>query len=186
MRICIDIDGTISTTGEIILEKKIEYLKEHSEISEEEFDNTESIQEDFYIKYMRDVVREVGLKEGFTEVFSKMRENNQIAIVTARSDMYVSNMEEITKAWLEKNNISYDKYYGACYMDGKIKACLDFGADVMIDDDIKNYNILKTAGIRTLLFDDKQKHLDIRDRVGSWNDVYNVLFGMKDYDAKLK
>lgn len=184
MRICIDIDGTISTTGEIVLEKKAEYLKEHNEISEEEFDNTEAIQEDFYIKYMKDIVREVGLKKGFTDAFSKMRGNNQIAIVTARSDMYVSNMEEITKAWLEKNNISYDKYYGGCYMDGKIEACLDFGADVIIDDDIKNYNTLKEAGIKTLLFDDNQRHLDISDRVDSWDEVYNVLFGVKDKNIK--
>lgn len=182
MRICIDIDGTISTTGEMVLEKKTEYLQEHDNISEDEFDNSEVIQEDFYIKNMGDIVREVGLKEGFTEAFSKMRKNNQIAIVTARSDMYISDMEELTKTWLEKNNISYDKYYGACYMDGKKRACLDFDADAIIDDDIKNYDVLKAAGIRVLLFDDKEKYLDINDRVGSWDEVYDALFGDADID----
>lgn len=69
--------GTISTTGEIVLEKKTKYLQEHDNISEDEFDNSEVIQEDFYIKNMGDIVQEVGLKEGFTEAFSKMRKNNQ-------------------------------------------------------------------------------------------------------------
>lgn len=85
-------------------------------------------------------------------------------------------MRKATLEWLEKNNIYYDKYYDDAYKEGKVKVCKDEAIDIIIDDDINNYLAFKDSGIKTLLFDDKGKYLDIVDRVGSWREVEEVLF----------
>lgn len=177
MRISIDIDGTIAKTGEIIGKKKAIYLKERN-IKEEEFNDSKELWLDFYEEYMESIVRKVELKDGFLEVFQELSKNNKISIVTARSNNFVKSlieMEKITKEWLDKNNIKYDKYYGGCYGDGKVKACLDYKTDIMIDDDLNNCSALREAGIKTLLFDDFERYNNIEDRVSSWKEVLNYI-----------
>ena len=85
-------------------------------------------------------------------------------------------MRQATKDWLAKNNIYYDKYFDDAYIEGKVKVCKDEAIDIIIDDDINNYIAFKENGIKTLLFDDRGKYLDVVDRVGSWKEVEDILF----------
>ena len=116
---------------------------------------------------------------GALAIATVLKINNEIIIVTARNEKLsrsFQNMRKATLEWLEKNNIYYDKYYDDAYKEGKVRVCKKEGIDIIIDDDINNYLAFKDSGIKTLLFDDKGKYLDIVDRVGSWREVEEVLF----------
>ena len=178
MKIGIDIDNTICSTDEL-LEKKIDdYIKEKG-MSQKEFFSDIKYMSDFYEEKLLEVVFEDQVKDGFLDVLNKLKINNEIIIVTARNEKLsksLQNMRKATLEWLEKNNIYYDKYYDDAYKEGKVRVCKKEGIDIIIDDDINNYLAFKDSGIKTLLFDDKGKYLDIVDRVGSWREVEDILF----------
>lgn len=178
MKIGIDIDNTICSTDEL-LEKKIDdYIKEKG-MSQKEFFSDIKYMSDFYEEKLLEVVFEDQVKDGFLDVLNKLKINNEIIIVTARNEKLsksFQNMRKATLEWLEKNNIYYDKYYDDAYKEGKVRVCKKEGIDIIIDDDINNYLAFKDSGIKTLLFDDKGKYLDIVDRVESWREVEEVLF----------
>lgn len=178
MKIGIDIDNTICSTDEVIDIKIKEYIKEHG-MSQEEFFGDSSNMDKFYKEKILEVIAEDPVKDDFLRVLNKLKVNNEIIIVTARNEKFVKisqSMRQATKDWLEKNNIYYDKYYDDAYKEGKVRVCKKEGIDIIIDDDINNYLAFKDSGIKTLLFDDKGKYLDIVDRVGSWREVEDILF----------
>ena len=178
MKIGIDIDNTICSTDEVIDIKIKEYIKEHG-MSQEEFFGDSSNMDKFYKEKILEVIAEDPVKDDFLRVLNKLKVNNEIIIVTARNEKFVKisqSMRQATKDWLAKNNIYYDKYFDDAYIEGKVKVCKDEAIDIIIDDDINNYLAFKDNGIKTLLFDDKGKYLDIVDRVGSWREVEEVLF----------
>lgn len=179
MKIGIDIDNTICSTDEVIDIKIKEYIKEHG-MSQEEFFGDNANIEKFYEEKIIEVISEDPIKPYFLEVLKKLKDNNEIIIVTARNETFVKTSQSMRKAtmdWLAKNNIYYDKYFDDAYKEGKVKVCKDENIDIIIDDDINNYLAFKEHGVNTLLFDDKCKYLDIVDRVGSWEEVLDILLG---------
>lgn len=178
MKIGIDIDNTICSTDEVIDIKIKEYIKEHG-MSREEFFGDSSNMDKFYKEKILEVIAEDPVKDDFLRVLNKLKVNNEIIIVTARNEKLVKiyqSMRQATKDWLAKNNIYYDKYFDDAYIEGKVKVCKDEAIDIIIDDDINNYIAFKENGIKTLLFDDRGKYLDVVDRVGSWKEVEDILF----------
>lgn len=178
MKIGIDIDNTICSTDELLDKKIDDYIKEKG-MSQKEFFSDIKYMSDFYEEKLLEVVFEDQVKDGFLDVLNKLKINNEIIIVTARNEKLSRNFQNMRKAtleWLEKNNIYYDKYYDDAYKEGKVRVCKKEGIDIIIDDDINNYLAFKDSGIKTLLFDDKGKYLDIVDRVGSWREVEDILF----------
>lgn len=179
MKIGIDIDNTICSTDVVIDIKIKEYIKEHG-MSQEEFFGDNANIEKFYEEKIIEVISEDPIKPYFLEVLKKLKDNNEIIIVTARNETFVKTSQSMRKAtmdWLAKNNIYYDKYFDDAYKEGKVKVCKDENIDIIIDDDINNYLAFKEHGVNTLLFDDKCKYLDIVDRVGSWEEVLDILLG---------
>lgn len=178
MKIGIDIDNTICSTDEVIDIKIKEYIKEHG-MSQEEFFGDSSNMDKFYKEKILEVIAEDPVKDDFLRVLNKLKVNNEIIIVTARNETFVKTSQSMRKAtmdWLAKNNIYYDKYFDDAYKEGKVKVCKDENIDIIIDDDINNYLAFKENGIKTLLFDDRGKYLDVVDRVGSWKEVEDILF----------
>lgn len=178
MKIGIDIDNTICSTDEVIDIKIKEYIKEHG-MSQEEFFGDSSNMDKFYKEKILEVIAEDPVKDDFLRVLNKLKVNNEIIIVTARNEKFVKisqSMRQATMDWLAKNNIYYDKYFDDAYKEGKVKVCKDENIDIIIDDDINNYIAFKENGIKTLLFDDRGKYLDVVDRVGSWKEVEDILF----------
>lgn len=178
MKIGIDIDNTICSTDEVIDIKIKEYIKEHG-MSQEEFFCDSSNMDKFYKEKILEVIAEDPVKDDFLRVLNKLKVNNEIIIVTARNEKFVKisqSMRQATKDWLARNNIYYDKYFDDAYIEGKVKVCKDENIDIIIDDDINNYIAFKENGIKTLLFDDRGKYLDVVDRVGSWKEVEDILF----------
>lgn len=111
MKIGIDIDNTICSTDEVIDIKIKEYIKEHG-MSQEEFFGDSSNMDKFYKEKILEVIAEDPIKPYFLEVLKKLKDNNEIIIVTARNETFVKisqSMRQATKDWLARNNIYYDK-----------------------------------------------------------------------------
>lgn len=179
MRIGIDIDNTICNTEELFLDLANNYMNTKN-ISVEDFND--KYLEDFYIKNILKIINNNTLKPDFVKMFENIALDNEIIIITARSDGYIpgfDRMGEATKSWLSSNGIRFDKYYGSCYKEGKAKVCVDEKIDLMIDDDFNNYLACKKMNINTLLFDDKKRYLDIADRVESWEEIEKIILNLE-------
>ena len=55
--------------------------------------------------------------------------------------------------------------------------CEENKIDIMIDDDIANYEALVEKGINAFLFDDKNMYPEVKNRVTSWKDIEELLLG---------
>ena len=169
MNIGIDIDDTISYTFEETypaakkfvendLGRKVvnedfsttvdyNYIENVLQISQEEM-------EEFWRKNLADLTKKVKPKENSVEVINKLKEEgHNIIIITARWNEDYCDSEKLTKEWLKKYNISYDKLYiGA---ESKKQIAIDEKLDLFIDDSIKNCEEVSSANIESYLFASK-------------------------------
>ncbi len=173
MNIGIDIDNTICNTEEIINKYQNIFIKENN-ISKEELWNNNNYRLDFLEKYLKIIYKEVSIKEHAKEVINKLSKNNKIYLITARSNNYfINNTEELTINYFNNNKIHIDDLI--INAKDKVDACIDNNIDIMIEDSVYNYNKLINNDINTILFDDKHKNTNIKDRVISWKDIEKII-----------
>ena len=160
MRIAIDFDDTIVDTT-----KKVrEYLNRYNL---EEFEDIEE-KTKFYIKHIDDITKDLELKPYAKEVLNELSKNNELYIITARSDYYSKNVKPLTKEFIKNNNLPIKDIYFDCFEEGKAIMCDKLNIDLFIDDYINNCLEAKNRGIKVLLFNSEYEGLD---NVNSWLDV---------------
>ncbi len=160
MRIAIDFDDTIVDTT-----KKVrEYLNRYNL---EEFEDIEE-KTKFYIKHIDDITKDLELKPYAKEVLNELSKNNELYIITARSDYYSKNVKPLTKEFIKNNNLPIKDIYFDCFEEGKSIMCDKLNIDLFIDDHINNCLEVKNRGIKVLLFNSEYEGLD---NVNSWLDV---------------
>ena len=160
MRIAIDFDDTIVDTT-----KKVrEYLNRYNL---EEFEDIEE-KTKFYIKHIDDITKDLELKPYAKEVLNELSKNNELYIITARSDYYSKNVKPLTKDFIKNNNLPIKDIYFDCFEEGKAIMCDKLNIDLFIDDYINNCLEVKNRGIKVLLFNNEYEGLD---NVNSWLDV---------------
>lgn len=160
MRIAIDFDDTIVDTT-----KKVrEYLNRYNL---EEFEDIEE-KTKFYIKHIDDITKDLELKPYAKEVLNELSKNNELYIITARSDYYSKNVKPLTKEFIKNNNLPIKDIYFDCFEEGKAIMCDKLNIDLFIDDHINNCLEVKNRGIKVLLFNSEYEGLD---NVNSWLDV---------------
>lgn len=99
------------------------------------------------------------------------REKN-IIIISARWDRENRIISKITKEWLEKYKIKYDKLFIG-HLD-KREISKENNIDIFIDDSYKTCKLISETGIRTLLMNSRiNENLEIGkiERVFSWKDI---------------
>ena len=194
MRIGIDIDGVITNMYEAIIdnatkycyENKINYNINPSKYYEGEILNiSDSDVEKFWNKYLGEYAQNYPTREYASEVISKMKEENEIYIITSRNEFGLppelyGSMQNMVKKWLKDNNIQYDKII---FTQEKLKTCIDNNINIMIEDCPDT--ILELAKeIKTLCFDtpyNKQVYGENIIRVYSWYDVLNIIENGKNF-----
>ena len=160
MRIAVDFDDTIVDTT-----KKVrEYLNRYNL---EEFEDIEE-KTKFYIKHIDDITKDLELKPYAKEVLNELSKNNELYIITARSDYYSKNVKLLTKEFIKNNNLPIKDIYFDCFEEGKAIMCDKLNIDLFIDDYINNCLEVKNRGIKVLLFNSEYEGLD---NVNSWLDV---------------
>lgn len=188
MNIGIDIDDTISNTFEISLPIAEKYVK--NVLKKDVKPDFSNVIDHFYIKNIFKLTKEEDLefwdknytavtkavkpKESAVKVINKLKkEGNNIFIITARWDTESASAYEVSKKWLEENNICYDKLIiGA---DDKGEIAKELGVDIFIDDSSKHCESVSKQGIKTYIFtsvmNKNYKAIDF-DRVNSWDEFY--------------
>ena len=193
MNIGIDIDDTISETFETILpyaqKYTIEDLKKESKVN-----LTGNFGDHFYIvyvngwneqeavafweKYYAQILKEVNIKKFAAEVISKLRqEGHKVYIITARWDMPKENVEEITRNWLQENNVEYDGLF--LNASDKLSIAKENNIDIFIDDSFKNCKkVTDGSDIKVYMMDSRaneQMNDERIQRVFSWPEIYDLI-----------
>lgn len=183
----IDLDDTITNSIESLLNYAKLYNKEKGisfPIDENQWDfdkafgwNENNIIE-FTSKYLKTLLKEATIKEGAVETIEKLREEGyEIVVITARYEKELGDPYNFTKAWLEENNIFFDKLI----VNSKEKEidCLKNNVEIFIDDNVNNcIKVHEKLHIPVFLFDNifnRNKEQPFIERIYSWSELYSKI-----------
>ena len=103
-------------------------------------------------------------------------DGHKIIIITARDDGTWCNPHTLTRTWLSKNHIYYDKFILTKYPRDKLEKCIENNIHLMIDDSKTVYQDCIKNNIPALLMDTiGNRDINAR-RVYSWKEIYNFIF----------
>lgn len=128
----IDIDDTITETtiiGNKYLTEFDNSYKDYHELSQDKYFK-------FLNLYLQEIVKNNVLKEGVKEAFDYFKNKGyKIVIITARNDMHTPNVKKLTKEFLDKHKIPYDKLvFDDLNTGDKSKLAIENKIDIFIDD----------------------------------------------------
>ena len=199
MNIGIDIDDTIANTYDVLFNYVQEYTI-HDIVTDREKANRDIIAQmyytnfrngdkkqdkEFFDKYYEKTVLKVKPKRNAVENIKKLKEEgNQIYLITARFPSEKFNIEELTKGWLKKYDIPYDKLI--LNSENKVITAKEHCIDIFVDDNIKNCTEMAKVGIKTYIMDTivNKDFIDENiERVYSWSQLYQKI---EDYKKSKK
>lgn len=136
----------------------------------------------FFNKYYKNVLEECILMPNADKVCQKLQEEgNKIYFITARlTNIKNCNTEEITKKFLSKNNISYEKLI--INAKDKWKVCKEEQIDIFIEDSYETCCELSKQGIKCILMTTKMNEkIDAGNipRVHDWKEIYSIIKTLK-------
>lgn len=182
MKIGIDIDDTITDSWKDyipIYSELFNIPKEKLQKSKPYYyslNNKISVEE--YFQKMTEIHDEITpnitLKENVKEVIDKLYElGHKVIFITARGKSH-SDPYKITKEYLDKHRIKYEKLIVGVTDKGKV--CEEEKIELFIDDSIKHCESVSSRGIEVLLFEteynkDNQKF----KHVTSWESIYKYI-----------
>ncbi len=190
MNIGIDIDNVISDFDEALLE---EYLKHDKELrntgiinektymTKGMFDWSEEEERKFYLENIESIAKSLNTKDGAKEYIDKLKQDgHNIFIITGRDNGEYTNPVEMTKKWLNENQIYYDKLILTnSYRNdkhGKTEKCLENNIDIMIDDSINICKDINEHGIKAIIMDTPyNRNTNDFERVHSWKEIYKYI-----------
>lgn len=195
MKIGIDIDNTITEVQEELNNAAYEYaikLGKNINNAENSFEdiknNRDTYKKKFQFSYdelkyflkniQEEITNNAVPREKVVEVISKLKKlDHKIYIITARDSEFHDDPYNLSKNWLDKNNIEYDKLI----VNAREKApvCKDEKIDLFIDDQLNNCLDIAKIGIKTIrLSNDKKKYKDIIT-FENWDEIYNYITEME-------
>ena len=164
MKIGIDFDDTIASTSE----KVLEYLNKYNI---KEFKNFEE-KRTFYNKYSDNITEELNLISNVKQVLDYLSKDNELYIITARSNYYSNNLKKLTLDFINKNNLPIKEVYFDCFEEGKAIKCKELDIDLFIDDNINNCLEVKKLNIDVILFNNNYDNLKSFD---NWLDILKYI-----------
>ncbi len=174
MRIGVGFDDTICRTTEIVHDRVEKYALSER-LNALDIMNDEYLKEGFFNIYLEDIYTNAEIKREVKGVLKRLRSRgNEIYIITSRNNNFVNtvnNVDELTSNWLKEHGIEVDKIITAAEEETIPDICKKHNIDLMIDDDPVNYQKLTHAGIKCLLFDDREKFIQKDDYVTNWLDI---------------
>jgi purine nucleosidase len=188
MKIGIDVDNVISNFNDMLLK---EYLlhdkklrnsgivnKNANYIRNGMFDWSEEEEKSFYNNNIERIAQKLGTIKDAKEYIEKLHEDGHfIYIITGRDNGEYSDPYNMTKEWLDNNEIYYDKliFTNAYDKHAKAEKCIENGIDIMFDDSTHICADCIDNGIKTILMDTPyNKHSDIF-RVYNWQEFYEFV-----------
>ena len=191
MNIGIDIDGvltdlereTIDFGTKMCIEENWPITIDLSKYWEvEAFGWTSEQADKFWNKYLVEYVTQSPARRFAKEIISKLREEgNNKYIITARDENgmppeYYGKMQQLTREWLERYEIEYDKLIFAKDSE-KLEKCLENNVDIMIEDSPRNIRNISSK-VKVIKFDCQYN----KDVIGSniinaysWYHIYRII-----------
>ena len=179
LNICIDIDGTVTSPYHYMPYLNSIYNKN---LTEEDFttvfwaelygDTLEGMLDKLHSKYLNSYT-EAKVVEGAKETIDELYKENNLFFVTARR----ADLEEITRNWLEKQQLSQVPLY-LLGTDKKLNMAKELKCDIFIEDHPKNALNLAYSGIKVILIDcNYNKNVEHENiiRVSSWREIKDVI-----------
>jgi len=189
MRIGIDIDNVISNFDDTLL---VEYLKHDKELRNTGivnenaeylrrgmFDWTKEEEENFYSSNIERIAKTLKPLEDANYYINKLHEDgHEIYIISGRNNGEYTDADTMTKEWLKKYKIYYDKLIltNAYNKNEKAEECIKNNIDLMIDDSVSISANLKNAGIKVYLMKTRYNKNEIEfEKVSNWKEIYNKI-----------
>ena len=192
MKIGIDIDNVISNFNDTLLTEYLLHDKELRNsgiinknadyIRKGMFDWNENEETNFYKNNIERIAKKLGVIEGAKEYIDKLHDDGHIiCIITGRNNGEYTEPYNMTKKWLEDNNIYYDDLILTDAYDkhAKTKQCLEHNIDIMIDDSVSICSDCVENGITTILMDTPYNRYSNIQRVKSWKEFYRYVLNYK-------
>jgi len=128
----------------------------------------------FFISNIHEqITNEVLPRQGAREIIEKLKsDGHTICIITSRSFKYHTDPYMLSKNWLDKNNIKYDKLIVNAV--DKVKVCKDEKIDIFIDDILDNCMRLSENGIFTINISEYERLKNIIS-TNDWYKVYEII-----------
>ena len=193
MRIGIDIDNVISNFNEMLLETYLIHDKELRNtgiinpnakyIRTGMFDWSNEEELSFYKDNIEGIAKKLKVKEKAKEYIDRLHSDGHlIYIITGRDNGEYSEPYNMTKKWLDENNIYYDNLIltDAYDIHAKSLECLKNDIDIMIDDSVRICSDLITSGITTILMDTPYNRKINIKRVKNWEEFYEIVSSYKE------
>lgn len=190
MKIGIDIDNTITDTlpllkkyckkyNDEVVKRKLK-MNEKGYITSNLYDWTKEEENGFFQKYMDEVRMNAKLKLYAKEVINSLKQEHEIYIITARKTRSDKDVYELSKDYLDKNEITYDVLVVEC--ENKLEYCLENKIDVMIDDEPQNINAiskkLPVIALKGIMNEECSGKNIIK--VDNWKEVYQIINRMEE------
>lgn len=199
MKIGIDIDNVISNFNDVLLHEYIIYDKQlrntgiinknASYIRKGMFDWTNDEELNFYHNNIERIAKNLDLVVDSKKYIDKLKNlGNKIYIITGRDNGEYSDPYNMTKNWLDNNNIAYDELIltNAYKHHEKADICLEKNIDVMIDDSVHVCEECSNKNVDTLLFSTIYNKSENRfERANSWKAVYDYIVSKQKFNIIL-
>ena len=192
MKVAIDIDNVISNFNDILLN---EYLmhdknlrnsgiinKNADYIRDGMFDWTKDEEINFYKNNIERIAKKLDVIEGAKEYIDKLHYDDHIIyIITGRDNGEYKEPYNMTKKWLDDNNIYYDNLILTDAYDKHAKTgkCIQHNIDIIIDDSVHICSDCIKNGITTILMDTPYNRYSNIQRVKSWEEFYRYVSNYK-------
>ena len=190
MKIGIDIDDTLTDIRDEVGAEALKYAKSlNKEIDEKKVvwdknNNGSSFKERYNLNYdellyffgniQEKITKKAKPREDVVEVLKNLRKDgHKIYIVTARDSEFHNDPYELSKTWLDKNNIEYDKLIVDAR--DKAKVCKEQNVDLFIDDKLSNCQGVSNEGIITIRITNyTDPHQNIINKK-NWKEIYEYI-----------
>lgn len=195
MNIGIDIDNTITKVQEELNNAAYEYaikLGKNIENAKNPFENIknngDTYKKKFQFSYdelkyfLKNIQEEITNKakprDNAVEIINKLKkEGHKIVIITARDSEFYDDPYLLSKTWLDKNNIEYDKIIVNAREKGIV--CKKEQIDIFIDDQLNNCFDVEKEGIQTIRISDDNKEYTGIISLKDWIEIYNFILKAK-------
>ncbi len=186
MKIGIDIDNCISNFDDTLLKEYLRHDKElrNTGIINENaeylrngmFDWTAEEENSFYNANIENFARKLKPIECSSYYIKKLKnDGHEIYIITGRNNGEYTNPNKLTKEWLAKYDIVYDRliFTNAYDKHSKTEVCLENNIDLMIEDSTKISLDLISNGIKVYTMNTRYNQKEqALDRVSKWQEIY--------------
>ena len=194
MVIGIDIDDTICSTNEKIIEEADRYDKEVlggtgvKDATAYEFTEMmgweKEMKGQFFADRLEYIMDNAELKPNAKELINKLHdEGNKIIFISFRKDKYIKDPYTMTKNYLDRHGVKYDGLF--VNTGTKTDECIENGVKLFIDDKESHCEDVSNAGIDVVLFTNLYNHAENRFvRKENWTDLYAYI--KEKYNGKDK